>query len=105
MKGDPMRRALLVALVLILGLGPLAACGKKAPPVLPEGEQLQVQKKGRKQTTGVKTPYGHDGSGSAQPAATPKAGPAPETPAPRDSGQGAEETLPPSPGGPNEGGF
>ena len=69
-----MRRALPIVLALVLGFGPLAACGKKAPPALPEGEQLKVLKKGRKQKTGVTKPYAPGGkeSGKAiEPAATP----------------------------------
>ncbi len=103
-----MRRALLVALALVLGLGPLTACGKKAPPTLPEGEQLQVQKKGRKQTTKVKTPYAPGGSESGAPTesgAAPEEGTAPETPAPPEGGTAPEQGQPPSPGGPGEGGF
>ncbi len=61
-----MRRALPIVLALVLGFGPLAACGKKAPPALPEGEQLKVQKKGRKQKTGVTKPYAPGGKESGE---------------------------------------
>lgn len=81
-----MRRHLILALVIVMGLGPLAACGKKAVPKLPEGEKLKIEK-GKERNLGVTSPEDEEGA---------------ET---QDSQGAPEEGVPPSPGSPEEGGF
>lgn len=82
-----MRRFLHLAIVIALGFGPLAACGKKAVPKLPEGEELKIEKERNKRDIGVSTPEFDEGA---------------ET---QDSQGAPEEGVPPSPGSPEEGGF
>jgi len=82
-----MRRILIFALVIALGLGPLAACGKKAVPRLPEGDTLKVKKGLERDITA--TPPSEDQEGA-------------ET---QDSQGAPEEGVPPSPGSPQERGF
>ena len=81
-----MRRWMILALVIALGFGPLAACGKKAVPKLPEGDTLKIEK-GKERDIGVTPPKDEEGA---------------ET---QDSQGAPEEGVPPSPGGPQEGGF
>jgi hypothetical protein len=83
-----MRRILTIALVIALGLGPLAACGKKAVPKLREGDTLKIEK-GKERDIGVAPPEELEEEG-----------------ADTEDSQGAPmEGVPPSPGGPEEGGF
>jgi len=82
-----MRRWMILALAIALGIAPLAACGKKAVPKLPEGDKLKIEK-GLERDLTVEPPT-EDQEGA-------------ET---QDSQGAPEEGVPPSPGGPQEGGF
>jgi len=81
-----MRRWMILALVIALGFGPLAACGKKAVPKLPEGDTLKIEK-GKERDIGVTPPEDEERA---------------ET---QDSQEAPEEGNPPSPGSPQERGF
>lgn len=84
-----MRRHLILALVIVMGLGALAACGKKAAPRLPEGETLKVNpgKKGR-HSIGVTEPNapGEQGTKAPTPEETPGVDNAPSSEPPPESG-------------------
>ena len=82
-----MRRWTTLALAILLGIALLAACGKKAVPQLPEGDKLKIEKGIERDLTVV--PPAEDSEGA-------------ET---QDSQGAPEEGVPPSPGGPEEGGF
>jgi hypothetical protein len=130
-------------LTVSLGLGTLWACGRKAPPSLPEGERLKITQEGGGQSLSVYSPFeekappgkektkGHEQakqpgappphpSGEAAPPPNPSNEAAPRPAPPEDvaPGPGVEppltdegvspmddQGLPPSPGGPGEGGF
>jgi predicted small lipoprotein YifL len=111
-----MRRLIVLVLAGMLGLGGLAACGKKGPPRLPGGEELRVQPKGTggDQSIGVAPPQDEDQVDLDKPEfeEAPSPEPAPGTKPPPassvdDSGAevAPEQGLPPSPGSPQEPGF
>ena len=52
-----MIRSLALALTLLLALGGLWACGRKAAPRLPEGEELRTQGEGFQRPISVYSPY------------------------------------------------
>lgn len=52
-----MGRLLIFMLLAALALGGLAACGRKAPPRLPEGVRLTVQQEGARTSLGIFNPF------------------------------------------------
>jgi hypothetical protein len=94
-----MRRVLVLVLIGLLGFGGLAACGKKAPPRLPEGEQLKVGKGKRSQHLGVTTPAAPEDEQNQDTTQSPS-----DLDEDTDIGE-TPDTVQPSPGGPEEPGF
>ena len=107
-----MRRLIALVLTCVLGLGGLAACGKKSPPRLPGGDELRVQQRGggtRDQSISVgpsKSEQQKDLDEEAPAEQAPGTKPPPASSADDSGAQVApEQGLPPSPGGPQEPGF
>jgi hypothetical protein len=94
-----MLRSLAIPLSLLLACGGLWACGRKAAPSLPEGEQLRVQQQGRKERISVYSPYNEEQEQSQETGAQGEV----ETGVQGVEGGEGSQPVPPQPGAPPAG--